>query len=775
MQSHKEQEEDFQDLLEAEVPSFPILQKVESFTSAIIKNPSLGQPKPSEGFESQPQDLSLPLPAIFIKVLISPHEVDWSSPEIDKVSLGAMKDQWGRSIFLIAVEEGRKDTIEVLLKQNVALQTIDSQGNNGLAIAALNGYADFIPLLSDYFPINDPNFEGLSPIHHAINQGHSQTVRALAKNGASLTTSWKSPEEVIFSPAALAVMSGDIATLKVLVEEDYQGDTDLTQPIGNIGNLVHLAIYTDQTPMLRYLLETHYLSTEKLLEHEDHLGRTPLHLASYLGRLEMIKLLKDKVDLSKVDREGNSAAHWAVQGKKPEVIDLLGFYFVNLEIQNRNAETPLSLVMHPTGFLEQQLKARLQKWPNKQKKKLVEPPDFSLIPPHSLVLNGGGVESSVYIGVLQYMHTIGNLHPIKRLAGQSASALIAAFLSFGYELEELPNLFSRSFFDSSNFNFECNNSTLPKIQQVFEIYGSSKKESQQTFRLHMELSNMNGLCKIDSFRNRLDELFAKKINRPHCTFGELSDLAKKDSRRFKELHIFAIPQGRLRLDEIAEFSSENELWRNLVISDAVSASFAIPGLFSSFLPRFKDPVGQLYIRKDLGSYMNPSLIKDFHIERFGNNKYRGRKVQWIETSVLGLKVRIERIEGEEQDFSVSSIARTYFYASTSIIEKNIRDRTIEIFVPSSYTKNQSLLLKLGFEAFQTYAQTKEEFYRISNDPKKEGSKPIEQIAAIKDNPPLEEELKQSLISLIKSSIWDCFAILGCVQFARSCYRVCFRR
>ncbi|MBI3259512.1 MAG: ankyrin repeat domain-containing protein, partial [Ignavibacteriae bacterium] len=304
-------------MIEVPTSTFPTWQKVESFASTPLKSPFSKEPQFSA--EAQPQSLSLLPPALFTKILASPHEIDWASSEFDKASLVAIRDSWNRSIFLAAIEEGRREAIETLLAQNIAVHTVDFHGNNGLALAALNGYSDLVPLLSNHFPINGYNAHKMTPIHQAIKQGHSQVVQALVRNGASLTIGWKSPEGVLFSPAALAVQSGDIPTLEVLIQEDYQKDIDLTQSIAGIGTLVHLAIHTDQTLMLQYLLETQHAFTQRLLEHEDFLGRAPLHLASYIGNLPAIRfLIRQGADIEKPDKENERRPiHFAALGKQP--------------------------------------------------------------------------------------------------------------------------------------------------------------------------------------------------------------------------------------------------------------------------------------------------------------------------------------------------------------------------------------------------------------------------------------------------------------------------
>ena len=82
----------------------------------------------------------------------------------------------------------------------------------------------------------------------------------------------------------MAVAAGNPDVLKVFLEKDCFQQIDLTETIPLIeGTILHLAIRTNETPMLEYLLQELHGITHAILRKRDKEGRTPLQLAAFLG------------------------------------------------------------------------------------------------------------------------------------------------------------------------------------------------------------------------------------------------------------------------------------------------------------------------------------------------------------------------------------------------------------------------------------------------------------------------------------------------------------
>ncbi|MBI3236842.1 MAG: patatin-like phospholipase family protein, partial [Chlamydiales bacterium] len=744
---HKEKEEEPQDLV-VEVPLFPSQHDVDVFSFTSIK-PSSKELSPS----SPSQVISFHYPPLFTTILTSLQEIDWSSPEFDKTSLVSMRDSWNRTIFLAAVEEGRGGAVRVLLTHDIAVYSLDSQGNNGLALAALNGYADLVPLLSNYLSINSLNTQGLAPIHQAIRQGHSQVVQALVRNGASLTIGWKSPEGPILSPVALAVMSGDIATLEVLIKEDDQGGIDLTQPIIDIGTLAHLAILSDQTPMLEYLLEKQYVFTQGLLEHVDFLGRTPLHLASYRSNLPAIRVLvRQGADIERADKENErKPIHFAALGKQPEAIRLLDWLDAQLQSTDKEGRTPEVLLKSQLGQLKNeelslanQCLALLDKLPRIAKKYKAQPPDFSRHPPINLIFQGGGLKQIAYAGAIRKMEELNALSEVKRVAGTSAGTITTVLLSVGYTSSELTNFFSHDFVDLTEekllktFEEGVSKAMLEHLKAVLKEYWrgwktmfSPVKTAKELYKGLFSIPGLTGLCQGEALRKWVDELIqqaTKTKEHPegmtHCTFGELHDLVLKHPGKYRDPYIFSIRLSKLDPSDIVRFSYEDPKWKSLIISDAVRASVSIPMIFKPHTLHLKDPEGTRYPIEGYGAFVDGGLIRNFPLDAFDDNRYQQNKRDWggaTNRRTLGLSLRvISEITPEQIDKIESTkgllqaVVSTYFHAEEILAYKESynQDRAILISAgkdigfmrPDVENTRQQALLESGEEAILLFFQ-----------------------------------------------------------------------
>ncbi|KAI6652086.1 Transient receptor potential cation channel [Oopsacas minuta] len=95
--------------------------------------------------------------------------------------------------------------------------------------------------------INDPNSDGITPLHLAAREGHIEVVKLLLKFGAILHHCPKG-----FSPFALATLTGSLRTLQILLESfkyakdmsTYNGDTPL-----------HIAASNGHSEIVTFLLD----------------------------------------------------------------------------------------------------------------------------------------------------------------------------------------------------------------------------------------------------------------------------------------------------------------------------------------------------------------------------------------------------------------------------------------------------------------------------------------------------------------------------------------
>jgi len=88
----------------------------------------------------------------------------------------------------------------------------------------------------------------------------------------------------------------------------------------------------------------------------------------------------------------------------------------------------------------------------------------------NLVFRGGGMKGLAYCGALNVMMTINKLDHVKRYAGASAGAIIAALLCIGYTPEELEVILKKQDFKL----FKDAEGLLDRASQLYKTYGLYK-------------------------------------------------------------------------------------------------------------------------------------------------------------------------------------------------------------------------------------------------------------------------------------------------------------
>ncbi len=197
-----------------------------------------------------------------------------------------------------------------------------------------NDSKKILGLIRSRYNVDNRDFLGYSPLHHAAKLGHVHAVSLLIQANALLDqTSFKSHH----TPLALAIIAGHKQIVSRLLDAGAQ--TAILNANGY--NALHLAIQCKRTELVSLLLQSGCSSN---LPTQD--GISPLLLAIRTRKTAMVQCLLARKDLRPTqDPQGYTELHWALKQNQPNIFKLLvksGKW--NLDAQAQNGVTLLHLL-----------------------------------------------------------------------------------------------------------------------------------------------------------------------------------------------------------------------------------------------------------------------------------------------------------------------------------------------------------------------------------------------------------------------------------------------
>lgn len=213
--------------------------------------------------------------------------------------------------------------------------------------------------------------------------------------------------------------------------------------------------------------------------------------------------------------------------------------------------------------------------------------------PTSLVFQGGGVRGIAYYGAVNYLVEKGviELEKVSQVGGASAGAIASVLLAVGYTPGEM-----RTKMDDITMGvlFEKEDDIKASVETLTDLYmglknnkGNQKSMLTELFKAKMWLATIKLLYRLKAkkyiieaakLNDTFDEWIENKVKIKHCTFRELHHLriAGYHNKNIKDLYIVAINENT-RTTEVFSWLHTPDL----IISDAVRCSMAIPVIFMS--------------------------------------------------------------------------------------------------------------------------------------------------------------------------------------------------
>jgi NTE family protein len=169
-------------------------------------------------------------------------------------------------------------------------------------------------------------------------------------------------------------------------------------------------------------------------------------------------------------------------------------------------------------------------------------------------MEGGGIRGIAYGGALRELESAGVLAGIERVGGTSAGAIQAALLAVGYSPSEIIEV--------------LNNTPVQRLNDGrYLFFGGSHR-----------LVKQYGWYRGNQLAAYLNDLVARKTQRPNLTLGELHTLAQQQPGHFRDLYTTGT---NLTTQRTQVFSYETN--PTMRVADAVRISMSIPLYFRAVL------------------------------------------------------------------------------------------------------------------------------------------------------------------------------------------------
>lgn len=237
---------------------------------------------------------------------------------------------------------GFENAMLLLLEKGADIEAKSLVGETALSVASAQGHHNLVRLLVDHGAnIEAADDNQLTALHIAAPKNHLGVVIELSKLeefGGLIDR-----QDCLGRTALhLAALAGCAATAKPLL--DLGADINIDDYDGC--NLLHLtASDLAEGPDLggKLSLMRYFIEKKLKLKATDKKKRTPLHHAASSGYIDMIELLCGEFDVNAQDVKGSTALHLAIEKDREATQNLLIEFGANLDIENNEGQTPMSL------------------------------------------------------------------------------------------------------------------------------------------------------------------------------------------------------------------------------------------------------------------------------------------------------------------------------------------------------------------------------------------------------------------------------------------------
>ncbi|XP_063923115.1 uncharacterized protein LOC135137411 [Zophobas morio] len=279
----------------------------------------------------------------------------------------------GTTALQLACENGHTEVVKTLLQKQSSANTTNKEEMNALHFATKSkkDNTEVIKLLLTHkVDINAKNMDGSTPLHLVCSRGHLQAAKILIQNSADINAVDKKSKNALHYAAVSKDDNSAIIELLVHMGLDSSNKDD------NGMTPLHIACCQWQARNVQVLLKSSNVNSADnngmtALHHavktwnnnievialltsndninvnaQDHLGKTPLHLACEENQVDNVRILLDKdANVNILSKENMNALHYASNSwkEKVEIVNLLIDRHIDVNAKTISGTTALFL------------------------------------------------------------------------------------------------------------------------------------------------------------------------------------------------------------------------------------------------------------------------------------------------------------------------------------------------------------------------------------------------------------------------------------------------
>ncbi len=253
----------------------------------------------------------------------------------DEININ-VKNRYDQTPLHIAAEKGCTETVELLLKEGADINAENSDGQTPLHEAVWNGYTETVKLLLDKKAnVNTKDNYGKTALDYASERSHNDSERS--HNDIVGILIQRIRQQKNSQNLLDALKRGDKEAVEILLELG-PNEIDINDEECGVTPL-HLASSIGYIDIIRMLLEK-----GADINAQDNYGQTPLYYASGQNNVEIVRmLLEGGADIEAKDKSGETVLYQAVRSKNAEMIELLLNRGADIEAKDNSGETALDL------------------------------------------------------------------------------------------------------------------------------------------------------------------------------------------------------------------------------------------------------------------------------------------------------------------------------------------------------------------------------------------------------------------------------------------------